>query len=1527
MKSLIPTVNIGARTYLASILILLALLPGLASAQCNVAASLCQSGQSQPFNFIPTTGAYAGNSFVNAGCNTGAAGNHAYGFITLYITQSGPLNLLINGNSNVGFVDVAIFNIPQGVAPCTAILNPANILGCNYASNSGGCVQFGNAFGCNSPVPAPNVVAGQQIMIIAQNWSVPGSNNFTLQLGPPPGAQSGPPNPTINPSGPFCVSSAPVQLTAVNQGGNWSGPGVSPTGTFNPAAAGPGTHTINYSIGVNPCNASSSTTITVNAPGSLSVTPSTSICAGGSTTLTATGAATYSWSPATGLSSTTGATVTASPTTTTTYTVTGTTAGCSGTATTTVTISPPLTLNAASATICNGSSATLTASGATDYTWSPATGLSATTGASVTASPAVTTTYTITGSTGACTGTTTSTVTVEPSPVVAVAPVTICTGGSGTLTASGADSYTWSPATGLSATTGSSVTASPATTTTYTVTGAIGACTGSNTVVVTVSPLPLVTLPDATICAGSSAILTASGADTYTWSPAIGLSAATGNPVTANPGATTTYTVTGTTNGCVSEPAAVTVTVNPIPTVDAGPDQSVCTGGAVTLTSSGAATFTWDNGITDGVAFTPAATAVYTVTTTVSGCTGSDQVTVTVNPLPAVNAGPDQSVCDGQPVTLAGSGASTYTWDNSVTDGTAFVPAVTATYTVTGTDANGCVNTDDVLVTITALPGVSAGPDQVVCTGNSITLSGTGAATYTWDNGVTDGTAFIPAATNTYTVTGTTANGCVNTDEVLITVAPLPVVDGGQDIVICEGESVTLSGSGASAYTWNNGVTDATAFSPAATATYTVTGTDGNGCVDTDQVLVTVNALPLVNAGPDQTICINAPVTLSGSGATDYAWDNGVTDGAAFNPATTMTYTVTGTDANGCVNTDQVEVTVNPLPVVSAGADQTICLNDDVTLSGSGAVDYAWNNSVTNATVFNPTATMTYTVTGTDANGCVNTDEVTVTVNPLPVVNAGTDQTICINDPVTLAGAGASTYTWDNGVTDETAFNPTATTTYTVTGTDANGCVNTDQVVVTVNPLPAVNAGADQTICINAPVTLSGSGASSYTWNNAVTNGTVFQPTATATYTVTGTDLNGCVNTDQVTITVNPLPVVNAGQDIAVCPETPVTLTATGAETYAWTNTVTNGNTFVPVSTTIYTVTGTDTNGCVNTDQVMVTVHALPPVNAGNDRIICDGESTILTATGAASYAWDNNVVNGVPFVPSATMLYTVTGTSAEGCVATDEVTVQVSPVPIVAFQSNLTSGCVPFEVTFTATSSSYGGTCEWIFGDGSSGGSCGIQPHVYNSVGCFDVTLITTSADGCIGQQTYQDLVCGIPYPEARFTPEPAELSLVNSYSTMINNSVNATSYLWDFGDGSATSDEVSPYHMFPSNDPANYQVMLVAFNELGCTDTAYARINVGEALLYFVPNAFTPDGDQFNQTFRPVFTSGFDPYNYSFFVYNRWGQVVFESHDALVGWSGTFGAGNEIAQDGVYSWKIELKTTLNGERKMMTGHVSLIR
>ena len=332
---------------------------------------------------------------------------------------------------------------------------------------------------------------------------------------------------------------------------------------------------------------------------------------------------------------------------------------------------------------------------------------------------------------------------------------------------------------------------------------------------------------------------------------------------------------------------------------------------------------------------------------------------------------------------------------------------------------------------------VNAGTDQTVCAGASVTLSSsfTGATSLQGNVCATaneNGTATLSAPTGAVFTsvvfasyglpTGTCGNfstgSCHSTSS-------QSVVEGlilGQNTVSVQATNGifgdpcggivkklyieaqwTSNNSTSATISWDNGITDATSFTPNATTTYSVTATDANNCTATDQVVVTVDSLPTVDAGADQTVCAGTNVTLTGSGATSYAWDNGVTNGIAFaaNVTTsyTTTYTVTGTGANNCTATDAVDVTVDALPTVDAGADQTVCAGTNITLTGDGATSYAWDNGVTDGAAFAANSTTTYTVTGTNGNtNCSNTDQVAVTVDALPTVDAGADQTVCAGD-------------------------------------------------------------------------------------------------------------------------------------------------------------------------------------------------------------------------------------------------------------------------------------------------------------------------------------------------------------------------------------------------------------------------------------------------------------------------------------------------------------------------------------------------
>ena len=641
------------------------------------------------------------------------------------------------------------------------------------------------------------------------------------------------------------------------------------------------------------------------------------------------------------------------------------------------------------------------------------------------------------------------------------------------------------------------------------------------------------------VCAGNTIALTGTNVanTTYQWymngSP---IANQTSTSYTATSSGNYQLMVTNSTNACSGKTDFVNVTINPLPTVTATTSSpAICIGTSATINTNGASTYNWMPGNLSGnsIVVTPTTATTYTVTgTDLNGCIDTATVSINVNPTPTVTATAQfSSVCSGSNVTLTGGGATTYNWQPVNMNGTTILlnPTTTATYTVTGTDANGCVNTAMTTVTVNPLPTVTAtSSSAAVCAGGSVTLTGGGASTYAWDNNVTNAVSFVPTATTTYMVTGTDANGCVNTAMVTVTVNALPTVTAtSSSAAVCAGDSVALTGGGTNMYAWDNNVIDGVYFIPTATTTYMVTGTDSIGCSNTAMVTVTVNALPTVTAtSSSAAVCAGDSVILTGGGTNMYMWDNNVMNGVPFMPIVTTTYMVTGTDSIGCSNTAMVTVTVNALPIVTAtSSSAAVCSGDSVMLTGGGASTYAWDNNVTDAVSFVPTATATYMVTGTDSNGCVNTASTTVAVNALPTVSLGPDTTQCGGTVVLDAGNIGAIYLWSDLSTSQTNT-VSASGSYTVIVTDVNGCMGMDDATITINANPTVTASASSVVvCVDdASVTLTGTPTGG-AWAGPGVTGSNFDPataglgTQVATYNYT--DSIGCSGTASVSIQVD----------------------------------------------------------------------------------------------------------------------------------------------------------------------------------------------------------------------------------------------------------------------------------------------------------------------------------------------------------------------------------------------------------------------
>ncbi|HEY0029756.1 MAG TPA: PKD domain-containing protein [Bacteroidia bacterium] len=945
----------------------------------------------------------------------------------------------------------------------------------------------------------------------------------------------------------------------------WTFPGGTPgtSSSQNPAITYNTAGVYNVTLTATNANGSNTLTmssyITVNALPTANAGPNASICNGSSTTLGASGGTSYSWLPATGLSSTSIANPVANPTTSTNYTVTVTSLGCTATDVVLVTVNPIPTANAGSdVAICNGSSSILAASGGGTYSWSPAfSGLSSTVISNPTASPTVTTTYTVTVTVAGCTATDAVLVTVNPIPTAnAGSDVTICNGTSTTLSATGGPGYSWSPATGLSSTSIANPVANPLTTTNYTVTVTNGTgCTATDIVIVTVTPLPSANAgTDVSICNSSSTTLGASGGTSYSWLPATGLSSTSiANPV-ANPTTSTNYTVTVTSLGCTATDV-VLVTVNPIPTANAGSDVAICNGSSSILAASGGGTYSWSpafSGLSSTVISNPTAsptvTTTYTVTVTVAGCTATDAVLVTVNPIPTANAGTDVTICNGTSTTLSATGGLGYSWSPATGLSSTSIanpvanPLTTTNYTVTVTNGTGCTATDIVIVTVTPLPSANAGTDVSICNGASTTLGASGGTSYSWlpATGLSSTSIANPVANPTtstnYTVT-VTSLGCTATDVVVVTVTPGITANAGSDVAICNGASTLLGASGGTSYNWSpasglnfSNISNPTA-SPTVTTTYTVTVTAG-GCTATDVVVVTVNPIPTasVSAGGPTTFCADDSVILTSSAGSSYLWSTGAIT-ASITVLNSGSYSVTLTNASGCSATSAATaVTVNPLGTASitpSGAT-TFCQGGSVTLTANLGSGYSWSTSASTQSITVSLAG-TYTVSVSDINGCFSAiASVSITVNPnpsVPVIAANGSTSLCIGDTVILSSTLANSYLWSNGSTDSAIY-VSAAGTYSVTIYNSFGCgTSSSASTVNVNVPLADFTGTPllvfiPTANVNFSATTSGVPPYTYLWNfGDATTSTLAAPAHTygtvayETVSLTVTDSTGCSQT------------------------------------------------------------------------------------------------------------------------------------------------------------------------------------------------------------------------------------------------------------------------------------------------------------------------------------------------------------------------------------------------------------------------------
>ena len=1084
------------------------------------------------------------------------------------------------------------------------------------------------------------------------------------------------------------------------------------------------TYTVSVSNNFGGCTSTDEVVVNILTPPVIIAGTSTTVCAGTSVNLTAVGGVKYSWSTKDSVNN-----ITIAPITTTTYIVTGfDNSNCTNTANVIVTISP-LANAGPDVAVCKDSSVQLTGSGVgTDgsFHWTTTTGIISNPNIS---NPIVSTNnsnatqdlpipfYLQVTSKSGCQSSDTVIVTFQAKctlkAVLNLSKSITCGGDSSILSATGIQgtapyTYQWNNRRRFVGA-GPFIVAPGATTTyTVTVTDATGA-TNSNSIVLTVNPAPTVNLlpgRNVGICDNTPVNIEATGTGTsYSWS-----TGATTAIITVNPAINTTYTVTATNlNNCSAVNSAVVSVVK----ANAGNDVSICQGARTTLSASGGTIYRWSNGgFGANINVNPTVTTTYTVSVSGNngGCTSTDQVVVRIVQQPTVNVSASVTICNGDNTALTATGGTSYKWSTGDTTSSINVkPTTTTFYTVTA-NPNGCSASDYLVVTVSPSPTISAGNNVTICQGATASLTATGGVSYSWNTGATTATVSVsPTTTTTYSVTGLGVNNCKASNQVIVTVNPVPTANAGNDVSICKGNSASLTVTGVGSYQWNTGATTATiSVTPQVTTTYSVTVTNNLNCSKSDEVVVNIIQSVIANAGPDLTIAQGNSTTLQGSasgGSSPYtfAWTpvsnltNPNIAKPSASPMVSTVYSLSVKDANGCLSTDQMNLIVQGIPGVNAGADTTICKNNSVQLNaigfgGTAPYTYSWIpvNTVSNSSIGNPiaspTSTTTYTIKLTDANGNTATDELTITVNSTNA-SAGQNVSVCSGSSANLTATGGVIYQWNTGDnTSQISVTPILKTTYTVTVTGSNGCTASSNVAVSINNPPVANAGGNQSVCDGSSITLTATGGSTYSWSNNSTGASInVQPTTQTTFTVTATDINGCTASNQAIVSINNLPVANAGGNQSVCAGNSITLTATGGINYAWSNNSTGAIiTVQPTTQTTFTVTATDINGCSASDIAVVSIVSSTVANAGSNVTICNGDIAPLSASGGTMYLWSTgDMMQAINVEPTITTTYTVT-VNPFGCSASSSVIVTVNPAPTI-FVGNDATICQGLSVSLTA--------------------------------------------------------------------------------------------------------------------------------------------------------------------------------------------------------------------------------------------------
>ena len=811
-------------------------------------------------------------------------------------------------------------------------------------------------------------------------------------------------------------------------------------------------------------------------------------------------------------------------------------------------------------------------------------------------------------------------------------------------------------------------------------------------------------------------------------------------------------------------------------------------------------------------------------------------------------------------------------------------------------------------------------------------------------------------------------------------------LDAGNDLTICEGDSVRLNGSGGVSYVWSDNILNGVYFKPQQSKRYVVTGDNGNGCKDTSSLYVRVNPLPSINAGIDTSVCFGTQAVLKAKGGVSYQWDNGVEDNQSFIPQETKVYKVLGTDVNGCKNFDEVEVKVNPNPEFALSVTDpcekqnlafTVNLGAQTTSVGvkssewTGVLNFA--SKELNPQILNVGLNQkgSYNITLTDNYNCQTKKSITVNVSPEDQIDFTDLGAKCVNDiAFNLPEANITGGTWSSsdftsiqddkkGLFDPSKSKPNidkqVEVSYTTsTVLPARKCPSQITKKIIINSLPIIDGGIDTSVCFGTQAVLKAKGGVSYQWDNVVEDNQSFIPQETKVYKVIGSDVNGCKNIDEVEVKVNLNPEFDITyndpcekQNLAFSVNLVGQTTSVGVKSSVWTGVLNFASNELNSQIAnvglnqkgIYSLILTDNYNCQTKKSITVNVSPEDQIDFADLGAKCVNDIAFnLPEANITGGTWSSNDFTSIQddkkglFDPSKSkpnsekkvdVTYsTSTVVPARKCPSQKTKSIFINPTPDSSFYALEQIICEDDEISFSVVNPNADAIYKWEFGNGES--IYKLDPsYTYLNEGNYSVKL-TSILGQCKVTQFKKDYIHVIPKPKnIDFTMSVSEIDFYNPLVYFYTNT-QGKYYQWKFGDGSVSNDK-NPIHIYPM-EPNTYLVTLKVLNMKNhCDLTLTKSILMPEPLVYFIPNSFTPNGDELNNVFLPIFTYGYDPEQYSFYIYNRWGNIIFETHNTQIGWDGTFA--NELLENDTYIWKLEFKEKSIDRKHTKVGHVNLVK